>query len=47
VTLIFDEALMAQDVINAHPLTNDATTSIATDGSEALSSRRPVTDVKS
>jgi Ala-tRNA(Pro) deacylase len=30
VTLIFDEALAAQDVINAHPLTNDATTSIAT-----------------
>lgn len=30
VTLIFDEALMAHDVINAHPLTNDATTSIAT-----------------
>jgi len=31
VTLIFDEALMAHDVINAHPLTNDATTSIARD----------------
>jgi len=30
VTLIFDEALVAHDVINAHPLTNDATTSIAT-----------------
>ncbi|MFZ2102735.1 MAG: YbaK/EbsC family protein [Oricola sp.] len=30
VTLIFDEALMAHDVINAHPLTNDATTAIAT-----------------
>ena len=29
VTLIFDEALAAHDVINAHPLTNDATTSIA------------------
>ena len=28
VTLIFDKALMAHDVINAHPLTNDATTSI-------------------
>ena len=28
VTLIFDEALMAHEVINAHPLTNDATTSI-------------------
>jgi Ala-tRNA(Pro) deacylase len=31
VTLIFDEALMAHDVINAHPLTNDATTSIASE----------------
>ena len=30
VTLIFDEALVAHDVINAHPLANDATTSIAT-----------------
>jgi Ala-tRNA(Pro) deacylase len=30
VTLIFDKALMDHDVINAHPLTNDATTSIAT-----------------
>ena len=29
VTLVFDEALAAHDVINAHPLTNDATTSIA------------------
>ncbi|QKV19868.1 prolyl-tRNA synthetase associated domain-containing protein [Oricola thermophila] len=31
VTLIFDEALMRHEVINAHPLTNDATTSIATE----------------
>jgi Ala-tRNA(Pro) deacylase len=31
VTLILDEALMAHDVINAHPLTNDATTSIASE----------------
>lgn len=31
VTLIFDEALMAHDLINAHPLTNDATTTIARD----------------
>ena len=30
VTLFFDEALMEHDVINAHPLTNDATTAIAT-----------------
>lgn len=30
VTLIFDEELLAHDVINAHPLTNDATTSIRT-----------------
>ncbi|WP_223385530.1 prolyl-tRNA synthetase associated domain-containing protein [Oricola cellulosilytica] len=30
VTLIFDEELMAHDVINAHPLTNAATTSIRT-----------------
>lgn len=29
VRIILDEALMAHDVINAHPLTNDATTSIA------------------
>ena len=29
VTIVFDEALMRHDVINAHPLTNDATTSIA------------------
>lgn len=31
VTIIFDEALMRHDVINAHPLTNEATTSIARD----------------
>lgn len=30
VTLILDEALVAHDVVNAHPLTNDATTAIAT-----------------
>lgn len=30
VKLILDEALMRHDVINAHPLTNEATTSIAT-----------------
>ncbi|MEM1377214.1 MAG: YbaK/EbsC family protein, partial [Pseudomonadota bacterium] len=29
VTLIFDEALMLHEVINCHPLRNDATTSIA------------------
>ncbi|GAB4354884.1 MAG: prolyl-tRNA synthetase associated domain-containing protein [Oricola sp.] len=29
VTLILDEALMRHAIINAHPLTNDATTSIA------------------
>lgn len=28
VTLIFDEALMAHEIINGHPLRNDATTSI-------------------
>jgi len=31
VTIVFDEALMRHDVINAHPLTNEATTSIARD----------------
>ena len=31
VTLVLDEALMQHDVINAHPLRNDATTSIAAD----------------
>jgi Ala-tRNA(Pro) deacylase len=31
VTLIFDEALMENDIINGHPLRNDATTSIARD----------------
>lgn len=31
VTLILDEALMRHDVINAHPLRNDRTTSIARD----------------
>lgn len=30
VKLILDEALMRHDVINAHPLTNEATTSIGT-----------------
>lgn len=29
VRIIFDGALMRHDVVNAHPLTNDATTSIA------------------
>ncbi|MEO3387220.1 prolyl-tRNA synthetase associated domain-containing protein [Mesorhizobium sp. CAU 1741] len=29
VRMIFDEALMRHEIINAHPLTNDATTSIA------------------
>lgn len=29
VKIVFDEELMRHDVINAHPLTNDATTSIA------------------
>lgn len=31
VTLILDEALMANELINAHPLTNEATTTIARD----------------
>lgn len=31
VTLIFDDVLMTHDVINAHPLRNDATVSIARD----------------
>ena len=31
VKMIFDEKLMRHDVINAHPLTNEATTSIARD----------------
>lgn len=31
VKIVFDEALMRHDVINAHPLTNEATTSIARD----------------
>lgn len=31
VTLIFDEALMEHEIINGHPLRNDATTSIARD----------------
>lgn len=31
VKIIFDEALMRHDIINAHPLTNTATTSIARD----------------
>lgn len=31
VKIIFDEALMRHDTINAHPLTNTATTSIARD----------------
>ena len=31
VTLIFDEALMRHEVINCHPLRNDATTSIGRD----------------
>jgi Ala-tRNA(Pro) deacylase len=29
ITVVLDEALMKNDVINAHPLTNEATTSIA------------------
>ena len=29
VTIVFDEPLMRHEVINAHPLTNEATTSIA------------------
>lgn len=29
VKIVFDEALLRHDVINAHPLTNEATTSIA------------------
>lgn len=29
VTFVIDEALMASDIINGHPLSNDATTSIA------------------
>lgn len=31
VTMVFDEALMRHDVINAHPLVNDRTTSIGRD----------------
>lgn len=31
VTIVFDEALLEHDIINAHPLTNDATTSIGRD----------------
>jgi Ala-tRNA(Pro) deacylase len=31
VRVVLDEALMKNDVINAHPLTNEATTSIAAD----------------
>lgn len=31
VTMVFDEALMESDLINAHPLTNEATTTIARD----------------
>ncbi|TWH36328.1 MULTISPECIES: prolyl-tRNA synthetase associated domain-containing protein [unclassified Aminobacter] len=31
VTIIFDEELLKHDIINAHPLTNEATTSIARD----------------
>jgi len=31
VQVVFDEALMRHDIINAHPLRNDATTSIARD----------------
>ncbi len=30
VTFVIDEALMADDIINCHPLSNEATTSIAT-----------------
>ncbi|MGE7369546.1 prolyl-tRNA synthetase associated domain-containing protein [Neorhizobium sp. NPDC001467] len=30
VTFVIDEALMAYDIINGHPLSNDATTSVAT-----------------
>jgi len=31
VTIVLDEALMENDIINCHPLTNDATTSIGRD----------------
>ena len=31
VTIVFDEDLMDNEIINAHPLVNDATTSIARD----------------
>jgi Ala-tRNA(Pro) deacylase len=31
VSIIFDEALMRHEIINAHPLTNEATTSIHRD----------------
>lgn len=31
VTMVLDEALMKHDIINAHPLRNDATTSVARD----------------
>lgn len=32
VTLVLDEGLLAHDMVNCHPLTNTATTTIATDG---------------
>lgn len=31
VKIVFDEALMRHEIVNAHPLTNEATTSIARD----------------
>ena len=31
IKIVFDEALMESEIINAHPLTNEATTSIARD----------------
>ena len=31
VTVVLDHALMEHDIVNAHPLTNEATTSIARD----------------
>lgn len=32
VTVVLDEGLLAHDMVNCHPLTNTATTTIATDG---------------
>jgi Ala-tRNA(Pro) deacylase len=36
VSLVLDEALMAHDPVNFHPLTNDATTAVSPDGLRAF-----------